>query len=133
MLLVSADCCRILNFSYGVFALGSSAYPHFCGFGKWLDTSLSRLDGHRLLQVGIGDELGDRDGEFQRWSKRALQKACIESGIEIKESIQGISPLILKAEITEMTFGNCHSHCHSPVMVFCSSRAIYQGFSQCPL
>jgi nitric-oxide synthase len=68
--------------SFGVFALGSSAYPNFCGFGKWLDTSLTRLNGNRVLQVGLGDELGDRDGEFRRWSRLAFQKSCIETGIE---------------------------------------------------
>ena len=47
-------------FRFGVFAIGSTAYPHFCGFGKWLDSALSKLDGNRLLQVGLGDELGDR-------------------------------------------------------------------------
>ena len=68
--------------SFGVFALGSSAYPNFCGFGKWIDTSLTRLNGNRVLQVGLGDELGDRDGEFRRWSRLAFQKSCIETGIE---------------------------------------------------
>jgi len=40
--------------------LGSTAYPKFCAFGKWLDLALKRLDGTRLVQVGLGDELGDR-------------------------------------------------------------------------
>ena len=38
-----------------------------------------------MLDVGLGDELGDRDGEFRRWSRLAFKKSCVEAGIEIKD------------------------------------------------
>lgn len=39
------ESARPLRFSgrYGVFALGSSAYPNFCAYGKYLDTVLAEV------------------------------------------------------------------------------------------
>ena len=74
---------RIFIFSYGVFALGNSSYPSFCGFGTWLDSAFSELSGRRLLKIGYGDELGDRDTEFEKWSNMAYQQACLESRLDI--------------------------------------------------
>ena len=78
-----------LNYRFGVFALGSTAYPKFCAFGKWLDLALKRLDATRLVPVGLGDELGDRDGEFNKWMKAVYQKACLESGVNADETRSG--------------------------------------------
>ena len=78
--------------SFSVFALGSTAYPKYCAFGKWLDLALKRLDGNRLVPIGFGDELGDRDGEFNKWAKAVYQKACLETGLQAekqKKNIQG--------------------------------------------
>ena len=66
-----------------MFALGDSSYPAFCGFGKWLDSSFNDLDGNRLLKIGLGDELGDRDAEFKKWSKLAFQQAALESNLDL--------------------------------------------------
>ena len=74
----------IFIFSYGVFALGNSSYPSFCGFGTWLDSAFSELSGQRLLKIGYGDELGDRDTEFEEWSKMAYQQACLECSLDTK-------------------------------------------------
>ena len=59
---------------FAVFALGSTAYPKFCAFGKWLDLALKRLGGTRLGQIGLGDELGDRDGEFNMWMNAVYEE-----------------------------------------------------------
>ena len=74
---------------YGVFALGSTAYPKFCAFGKWLDLALKRLDATRLVPVGLGEELGDRDGEFNKWMKNVYQKACLEFGVIAHDARSG--------------------------------------------
>lgn len=66
---------------FGVFALGSSAYPHFCGFGKWLDLVFHELGGRRIVPIGLGDELGDREGAFKEWSKRAFKQACLDYNV----------------------------------------------------
>ena len=80
------------SFSFAVFALGSTAYPKYCAFGKWLDLALKSLDGNRLVPIGFGDELGDRVGEFNKWAKAVYQKACLETGLQLekqKQNIQG--------------------------------------------
>ena len=69
---------------YSVFALGSSAYPHFCGFGKWLDEILFSLGGERLSDLALGDDLGDRDNAFKVWLLQTYQRACLSSGVQHK-------------------------------------------------
>ena len=64
------------NLHYGVFGLGSSAYPKFCQFGKTLDTRLFHLGGSRLAAVGLGDELGNQEGAFKVWIKAVFLTAC---------------------------------------------------------
>ena len=78
------------SFSFAVFALGSTAYPKYCAFGKWLDLALKRLDGNRLVPIGFGDELGDRDGEFNKWAKAVYQKACLEAGLHLEKKKKNI-------------------------------------------
>ena len=74
----------LLSFSYGVFALGNSSYPSFCGFGTWLDSALSELSGRRLLKIAYGDELGDRDSEYTKWSRMAYKQACLEANLDLQ-------------------------------------------------
>ena len=69
--------------SYGIFALGNSSYPSFCGFGIWLDNAFTELSGQRLLKIGYGDELGDRDAAFEKWANLAYKQACLECSIDI--------------------------------------------------
>ena len=66
-----------------MFALGDSSYPSFCGFGKWLDSTFNDLDGSRMLKIGLGDELGDRDSEFKKWSKSAFQQAALDCNLDL--------------------------------------------------
>ena len=82
-------------FRYGVFALGDSSYPAFCGFGKWLDESFDDLDGSRLLKIGLGDELGDRDAEFKKWSKLAFQQAALDCNLDLSHE-QTRNPQVTK-------------------------------------
>ena len=46
----------MIDTRYGVFALGNTSYPHYCGFGKWLDSTLGKLSNGRLTNLGLGDE-----------------------------------------------------------------------------
>ena len=65
-----------------MFALGNTSYPSYCGFGKWLDSTLGKLSNGRLTKIGLGDELGDRDADFRRWSQAAYRQACVEANID---------------------------------------------------
>ena len=69
------------NYRYSTFALGSSNYPHFCGFGKWLDETLFSLGSERISDLALGDELGDRDKTFKTWVNETYIKACKLSGV----------------------------------------------------
>ena len=66
-----------------MFARGNSSYPLFCGFGTWLDSELHELSGRRVLKIGYGDELGDRDGEYNKWSHLAYKYACLEANLPL--------------------------------------------------
>ena len=76
-------CLSMIATRYGVFALGNTSYPHYCGFGKWLDSTLGKLSNGRLTNLGLGDELGDRDAEFRKWSEAAYRQACVEANLDI--------------------------------------------------
>ncbi|XP_067655044.1 nitric oxide synthase 1-like [Haliotis asinina] len=58
---------------YGVFGLGSRAYPHFCAFGHFLDSLLGDLGGQKILETGEGDELSGQEQSFKIWAQRAFK------------------------------------------------------------
>lgn len=53
---------------FGVFALGSSAYPNFCAFGYHIDSLFSSLGGERIAAVTTGDELNGQEQAFKSWA-----------------------------------------------------------------
>ncbi|XP_078271813.1 nitric oxide synthase 3-like [Rhinoraja longicauda] len=67
---------------FGVFGLGSRAYPHFCAFARAVDTRLQELGGERLVPLGEGDELCGQDDLFRDWARTSFQAACESFCIE---------------------------------------------------
>lgn len=61
---------------FGVFALGSSAYPNFCAYGKFLDSVLAELGGERVTKLGVGDELCGQEQSFNEWATQVFGQAC---------------------------------------------------------
>jgi nitric-oxide synthase len=59
-----------------VFALGSSAYPNFCAFGKYVDNLLGELGGERLLKLSQGDEMCGQEQAFRKWAPEVFSVAC---------------------------------------------------------
>lgn len=57
-----------LLFRFAVFGLGSSAYPNFCAFGKYVDNLLGELGGERLLKLATGDEMCGQEQAFKKWA-----------------------------------------------------------------
>lgn len=51
-----------------MFALGSSAYPNFCAFGRYVDNLLGELGGERLLRLTQGDEMCGQEQTFRKWA-----------------------------------------------------------------
>ncbi|GAB6030176.1 hypothetical protein CHUAL_005852 [Chamberlinius hualienensis] len=64
------------NVRFGLFALGSSAYPNFCAFGRYVDSLIEELGGERLLDLECGDELCGQEQTFKHWARKAFQIAC---------------------------------------------------------
>lgn len=56
------------NVRFAVFALGSSAYPNFCAYGKYVDNVLGELGGERLIKVAYGDEMCGQEHAFRKWA-----------------------------------------------------------------
>ncbi|KAJ4437856.1 hypothetical protein ANN_13795 [Periplaneta americana] len=61
---------------FAVFALGSSAYPNFCAFGKYVDNLLGELGGERLLKLSQGDEMCGQEQAFRKWAPDVFSVAC---------------------------------------------------------
>lgn len=61
---------------FAVFALGSTAYPHFCAFGKKVDALLAELGGIRIHRVGLGDEQSSQEAAFDEWAVEVFAQAC---------------------------------------------------------
>ncbi|CAG5012022.1 unnamed protein product [Parnassius apollo] len=76
------------NVCYAVFALGSSAYPKFCNFGKAIDKVLEDLGGERLLEVACGDEMCGQEQKFRNWSSNIFQVACDTFCLEENEMVK---------------------------------------------
>lgn len=64
------------NVRFAVFALGSSAYPNFCAFGKYIDNILGELGGERIMKLAIGDEMCGQEQEFHKWATEVFKVAC---------------------------------------------------------
>ncbi|XP_066248100.1 nitric oxide synthase isoform X2 [Euwallacea similis] len=64
------------NVRFAVFALGSSAYPNFCAFGKYVDNLLGELGGERLLKLATGDEMCGQEQAFMKWAPQIFKFAC---------------------------------------------------------
>jgi len=64
------------NVRFGVFALGSTAYPHFCAFGRYVDQTLGELGAERILKCTCGDELCGQEKAFNEWSSQVFRIAC---------------------------------------------------------
>lgn len=85
------ESARPLRFSgrYGVFALGSSAYPNFCAYGKYLDTVLAELGGERVSRLGTGDELCGQEQSFNEWATQVFEQAaevfCLTDDLDMNE------------------------------------------------
>ncbi|KAK3104726.1 hypothetical protein FSP39_008733 [Pinctada imbricata] len=64
------------DIAFSVFGLGSTAYPHFCAFAKFIDEALKNVGMQRISKLGQGDELSGQDETFKRWSKTVFKDAC---------------------------------------------------------
>lgn len=65
------------NVRFAVFALGSSAYPNFCAYGKYVDNVLGELGGERLTKVAYGDEMCGQEQAFRKWAPEVFKVTSV--------------------------------------------------------
>jgi len=61
----SSSCLSGLD--YAVFGLGNKQYDHFNAMGKFFDKSLGEVGGNRIVEVVLGDDDCDLEGDFENW------------------------------------------------------------------
>ncbi|XP_059613419.1 nitric oxide synthase [Phlebotomus argentipes] len=64
------------NVHFAVFGLGSTAYPNFCAFAKYVDNLLGELGGERIMEMSTGDEISGQEQEFNKWAPEIFRVAC---------------------------------------------------------
>eukprot|EP00591_Stephanopyxis_turris_P005689 CAMPEP_0195509034 /NCGR_PEP_ID=MMETSP0794_2-20130614/2079_1 /TAXON_ID=515487 /ORGANISM="Stephanopyxis turris, Strain CCMP 815" /LENGTH=704 /DNA_ID=CAMNT_0040636145 /DNA_START=57 /DNA_END=2171 /DNA_ORIENTATION=+ len=57
---------------FGVFALGNTQYEHYNAMGKFFDTSIEKLGGKRVVDIGLGNDDDDLEGDFENWKDSKL-------------------------------------------------------------
>ena len=55
---------------YCVFGLGNRQYEHYNAMGKLFDELLSKLGGSRIMELGLGDDDNDLEGDFETWKDK---------------------------------------------------------------
>ncbi|KAJ0180349.1 hypothetical protein K1T71_003753 [Dendrolimus kikuchii] len=90
------------NVCFAVFALGSSAYPKFCNFGKTVDKVLGDLGGERILELSCGDELYGQEQQFRSWSSNifhvACETFCLDENDMVKDAKRALDTVPLSEE-----------------------------------
>lgn len=85
------------NVRFAVFALGSSAYPNFCAYGKYVDNILGELGGERLAKISYGDEMCGQEHAFRKWAPEVFKVACETFCLDTDETYSSAS-LALQGE-----------------------------------
>ncbi|RVE54796.1 hypothetical protein evm_000563 [Chilo suppressalis] len=99
------------NICFAVFALGSSAYPKFCNFGKTVDKILGDLGGERLLDLVCGDEMYGQEQQFRNWSPNIFHVACETFCLDENDMVIDAKKALGSMPLTEETvrFGKAHT------------------------
>ena len=71
------DPAEISN-TFSVFALGNRQYRYFCAVGKKIDRVLGEMGGERLLPLGIGDDDGTLEEDWEAWRAQFWAAARIK-------------------------------------------------------
>jgi len=69
--------------SYAVFGLGNTQYEHFNSCGKEVDTRMAELGARRIAAIGLGDDDGDIEADFDSWRPQ-LYEALAQRGDLVK-------------------------------------------------
>ncbi|XP_076549445.1 nitric oxide synthase isoform X3 [Osmia lignaria lignaria] len=118
------------NVRFAVFALGSSAYPNFCAFGRYVDNLLGELGGERLLKLAQGDEMCGQEQAFRKWAADTFTVACetfclddddtlLEVALSLgSEALSAATVRFVEAEAQPI--GKALSKCHNRNVTTCN-------------
>ena len=67
---------------YGVFGLGSSAYPKFAAYGRHLDKCYRICGATPMVPFTTGDELKDQKGSFNKWMNKIFMASLKINNLE---------------------------------------------------
>ena len=73
----------LLGLEYAVFGLGNTEYEIFNAMGKFFDSSLEKLGGQRVFELGLGDDSDDLEADFEKWKDAlwiTLKKRYLKDG-----------------------------------------------------
>ncbi|KAJ8725465.1 hypothetical protein PYW08_003648 [Mythimna loreyi] len=91
------------NVRFAVFALGSSAYPKFCNFGKFIDNILGNLGGERIMELCCGDEMYGLEQRFRNWSSEIFQESCKTFCLDESDLVRDAQSALHIIPVTEET------------------------------
>ncbi|XP_026742645.1 nitric oxide synthase-like [Trichoplusia ni] len=91
------------NVRFAVFALGSSAYPKFCNFGKLIDTFIGELGGERIMDLCCGDEMYGLEQRFRSWSSDIFQESCKTFCLDESDMVKNAQNSLISLPATEET------------------------------
>lgn len=63
---------NLVGLEYGVFGLGNREYEHYNAIGKFFDKALQLTGGKRVVELGLGDDCQDLEGDFETWKDTKL-------------------------------------------------------------
>jgi NADPH-ferrihemoprotein reductase len=66
------DVLDLQGLEFCVFGLGNRQYEHFNAMGKTVDDRLGRAGAKRIIDVGLGDDDSDLEGDFENWKDNVL-------------------------------------------------------------
>ena len=66
------------NTSFGVFGLGNKQYDHYNKMGIDVDKYLSSLGANRISELGLGDDNGTLEDDFEQWKQRFIATIMVK-------------------------------------------------------
>jgi len=85
------------NINFAVFGLGNKTYENYNTMGKYFDKRLSQLGGSRLLDLGLGDDDGNIEEDFNSWKENFWSAICKKFNVSRLENQGTIRNFELKA------------------------------------
>lgn len=61
---------------FAVFGLGNKTYEHYNTVGTYVDQSLAKYGGSRLLELGLGDDDANLEEDFLNWNESFWSTTC---------------------------------------------------------